>query len=1310
MELVLLAGMGIAGYYIGTNDPAKSPQLVQTKPSQKSNNLDIYDQDGLDIVESKQKKLNEIAYNKSLNPTHTNIIPTSYNKLAPFMREPKPIPNQYLFDPIDIQYSPKEDEDLIWLNMPFKDEGSKKRNRRANKIVGTPNEVFKSNDIDTGHLFLDDEYQMFLSENKKKPYEIPGVQANMNPVRVPKSKSKPNRTANQIIEAFVADPDNPDRDLLEVSELLTDNSDSIRNILSNVNNNLGTPIRLTPNQLAESKRLVGVTPDYTSIYVDDEIASYPAFDRPGQSVKLKKINQPNSPQPSAPTIQSSLTPTPSFLDQFDEQTYDNEGFPSAPNDVYLSSDKSKLDDIHRQLAFQGGWTQYDQTQSMSYGIVPDDQLTHDNQMPFFKEKGGYGSNDLHSTEQMDHNRNLFTGNLMIEWRKKQEIPRLFEPFKDLSYIYGTPVRPEGEESRLFTSRYRNNEKLFQDEKVTPGINLDYNEIGTGGYQSLVRVYPKTVDELRLLSDPKVSYEGRVIGGMKGVERPVQAPVISYKPDCYKTTTEADLLPKTDVNTGPRSRENFIMKETDRSTTSTEYAGNAFNKAEAVDQIGDETIIRPKVKCSTRQNFVLPKPLQKYARDETIHNPNLVSYNIQPNARSDTGQNNHVGPANQTTGPKLSFGDSAKPTLKESMPSIAPLNASNTMRGTVIQMDVAKPTIRQTTDQPLNPNAPSLNTCQKVYYTDPAKQTIRETNSEQSDPINAYGGNNIYANPTDTPRITMAETVVEIPRNTHVLAVGQSQRMPNYTDEARPTLKSDTSQISTQTVITPVNQAQGTTHIQDQLKETIRSTTSTLPQSTFATPVGQALRAPNPQNQLKPTTRETTTNQIQNNFVTPIGQAQRAPNLTDNLRETTKSTTSTLPQSTFVVPVGQAQRAPTFTDHTRTTTRQTIQTPWNTSITPVGQSQRAPNYTDQTRSTTKETTVELFQPTSITPIGQSQRAPNYIDQAKNTIKETTVNLPQNTFIQPINQAQGAVQLQDFARQTIREITTQTPQPNFVQAVGQSQGSVPLQDQLRQTIRQTVTGPQNNFIQAVGQAQRTPNPTDHLRPTIRQTVTGPQNNFVQAVVKAPTPKLTDEARPTLKESTSQIMQNNFIQAVGQSQGSVPLQDQLKTTIREFTTNTKHISGPNTTNGHGYGYIATQVDAPNTNRQFTVQEVYIPPVGGDIKPRDYTDISNAKISDKREVTQQYRYPTPSGMDVGPNANLTQTYLKNDFNLNQSPTPSYSFNNQLDRRQPISTIKSIDQVPLNMFIDPNVLTQLKSNPFSLPAFYGADMSTSNA
>ena len=1357
MELVILTGMGLVGYYMGTNDQTDTdmPQAsVRIPPNQIPSALDIYNQNRLSVTENKQKDMARKMYETSLQPKKTNIIPTSYNKLAPYMKESKPIPNQYNIDPITLQYNPAEDTDYIYQDIPY-------RQARAQEMLGTHNEIFKSADIDTGHLFLNDEYAMFEVNNRKKQYKIPRVARTIrsNPV-----SKKQKRTAEQIIKNYKdlnTDTNTPDKDLLNISESLTDNADSIRNILSQHNKLVqnafesekmlphfsDTPFRVesekefpyfadtatvgdkqyrtTPTQLARSGRLVGVTPDYKSILVDDQTAAYPAFDRPGQTVSLRAKNPSDLPYEytSEPRTQfqsqsqfatdgttenqsqSESNPNQnSFLYQFEDQTYDNMGLPGAANDTYQTetSDKTKLADIERQLAFQGGWTTYTPAGSMSYGIVSDDQLVHDNQIPFFKEKTGYGSNDLHSTQQMDRNRDLFTGNPVDYWKKKQEVGRHFEPVKDLAYIYGTPVRPEGEESRMFTSRYRNNEKLFQDERVTPGLNLDYNEIGTQGYNNLVRAYPKTVDELRVASRQKVTHEGRMGPGQKGSEGPVQGAVISKRPDGFKITTEADFLPTTDINTGPKNRENFVMKETDRTTTSVEYTGGAFNKADAVDQIGPDSM-KPLVKYSTKPTFVLPKPLQKYARDETVHNPNLVSYAVTPTARSDTGNNAHVGPATDGASVYSAPTDSAKITTREQMPAYAPTNMGTfTMRGTAIQMDLTKPTIRQTTaEQMLNPHAPNFHTQQRVYTIDDAKQTVGETTQDQIDPSNIYSATTTYANPTDTAQITTRESTVTIPQNTHLLAVGQAQRQPNFTDHAVSTLKEQTIGLQHPTFRAADNHSYSS--IQDPLKSTGRESTGIISQS---------------------------------NFITPNGQSQRAPNYTDHAKNTIGETLSCVPQNMFLNPTNTAITTH-IQDPMRPTQREDLgQIPQNMQIAPPNNS-IVSHLQDPMRSTLRQDTIQIAHPTFTVPVNQSQRAPNYTDTAKHTMAETLNSIPRNNFIAPINSQSIQIPLQDTARTTVAESTCNIPYNMSVQ-LNQNQRAPNFTDHLRPTLKGTTSQQQQNtFVGAVNKQMGSVPLQTPMRPTNKESIVQiSPNTFVDGSNQSVRSDQTDPARPTLREEISVMPKNNFVQAVGQAQGTVPLQsvmrptikeqtidkpvntlvtgaigptvqlqDQARQTIQETTVNNKHIGAPtNAPNGSGYGYISTCIDVPNTNRQFTVQEVYVPPLEGITKAREYTDAYNAQVCDIRESTQLYRYPTLSNKDKGPHTKFTQTHLKPDTAIVPILKPLYAVNNSLDRPVQIQTNqtnRSTGQVPLTMFVDPAILKQLQTNPFSMPAYY---------
>lgn len=1226
MEFAILTGLGLAGYYISgeeldadnyegnrQNDPFRN---YYGNAQNFSMNSDIYNQNRLYDDDVEMKKRTKRIYDDAKNPSQTGVIPPSYNKLKPFIRE----------EPNDLQYDKDEDIDQIYRDMPLK-------KTRGLIEKGNPSEVFRKNKIDTQHTFLRDEYQVF--SNYPEPFVINGVERNTKPKYI--KKEQKSKTAKEIIESF-SGVDQPDKDLLSVSENLTDNGDSIRRIMEGSYNQI--PTKLNPYEMEKSGRLVGVTPDYGSILVDDEIASYPEFDR---------YTKPNNK-----TLEETNS-CPNFLSQFEEQTYDNEGLPGAQNDTYSSSDKSRLSDIERQLAFQGGWTQYDQAGKMTYGIVSDDKLLHDNMVPFFREKNGYGSNDNHSTEQMDRYRDLFTGNLTVEWKKKEEIPKLFAPTKDMSYIYGTPVRPEGEEDRIFTSKYRNNERLFQPERVTPGLNLDYNEIGTHGYHDLVVVYPKTVDDLRVASRPKVTYEGRIIEGRKGWERPVIGQVVSHRPDGFKITTEADLLPKADLNDGPRSRENFVVREQARETTSVEYTGGAYNRDEALNQAGPSEM-RAFVQESSKQNFTMPIPLQKYAKEETIYNPNINSFNIQANARSDTTHNNYLGHSSSTSGGAVYSNktDEAKPTLREGFGPIdnARIGSANTMRGMTIQMDMAKPTIKQVTaEQSLNPGMIAGQTSQKVYFTDPAKTTIRQTLKDNLDPSNLYTttGGTVYANNTDTPRITLKETIVTIPQNKIVLPVGQSQGAVHFTDSAKTTTKEQTSSImlAPHTVLSNQGQSQGKTHLQDIAKTTLKEEFTTLSLNTNFTPVGQNMGAVGLQDKMKTTSREQTEGINRPTILTNIGQNMGAVPLQDISKRTIREQTEILSRQSFLSNRGQEQGATHLQDIVKTTLReQTEGLDRPMTFTPVGQNQGSVHLQDKTKTTLKEQTEGINRPNFITPADRGIGKASPQDVAKTTVKELTVDMPINTFLYGVDQSQGQAPLQDLAKTTIREQLVESDHPMRLSMVGQSQGKSSPQDQ---------------------------------------------------------------AKTTIKEQSVALDRPTFITPVNQSQGAVPLQDQAKTTIKEQLIDTKYISNNTfTTFGSGYGYISAKNQAPNTNKQFTSLEVYVPPLlSQNLKPTDYSGSYNARISDVRESTQVYRAPTSSGFNKGPSMEYTQTYMKDDLNQKPNVNHAYLPNNlgitpeAITTIKTISTIKPSDNVPVTMFVDPIILSQLKNNPFSQPQYY---------
>ncbi|BCS83087.1 hypothetical protein QLL95_gp1036 [Cotonvirus japonicus] len=876
---------------------------------------------------------------------------------------------------------------------------------------------------------------------------------------------------------------------------------------------------------------------------------------------------------------------PAYLSQFDVQTFDATGNPSAVNDIYQTNDKARLSDLERQLSYQEGWSQYGDDNIMNYNIVADNEFVHNNMVPNIKLKNGYGDNDLHNTGVMNYKNQLFTGNLRDTWKSKTEVKPHFEASDNFSNPYGTPIYSEEQRDRVITGRYRQNEKPFESINTTPGLNLKYNENATHGCHPTYRALDKTVDELRV--KPKITYETRVIDGMKGNKGAIQAPVISYKPDTYKITTRKDLLPTGSSNAAPKTRDNFIMRDTSRQHQHIEYTGGAYSSA---DQLGKNIPehMREKHKSSTRQNFLAPKPLQKHGKSDAKFNPNLGSYDLPYTMRDQSVHNNYTGSTASVHGSMnpSNLMDNAKSTLRQitaTKPVTNTIITPNTMRGTAHNMDIAKSTTRETLN--INNNIPivtGLNTASKVYLSDISKPTIRETTIDALAPFNCHQNNNMYAEIMDSARQTMQETTIGLHRNNNIIPVNQQQGKTNIQDTLKSTMHETTLELQRNNNIIPVNQQQRACDIQDILKPTLRETTENIPQNTYIIPVGQQQRAVNVQNIFNPTTRETTLQLQRNNNLVPVGQQQRASNPQNIFETTLRETTECIPQNSYIIPVGQQQRAvnvqhalnPTLRETTnilhrnsnttpvgqqqrttnpndifRTTTRETIKIPYNNFITPINQQQRPIGVKDNLKTNMRETTIGIHRNNQFVPIGQQQRATNIQDELKTNMRETTVGLARNNNVVPVGQQQRTTDLYDNLKPTVRETVIEIPRNNIIIPVGQQQRATNIQDELKTNMRETTIGlTRNNNVVPVGQQQRSSNLQDIARTTGRETIKIPYNTIVTPINQQKRGEIQDIAKSTIRQTTVTIPQNNILTPVGQQQRSMDIQHALDPTLRE------------------------------------------------------------------------------------------------------------------------------------------------------------------
>jgi hypothetical protein len=296
--------------------------------------------------------------------------------------------------------------------------------------------------------------------------------------------------------------------------------------------------------------------------------------------------------------------------------------------------------LYKDYASAGGWNGI----SLTGNPVDRESFFHNNMVPFF---GGTVKQNI----EENSNQTLlesFTGN-DPNYQQKVEVKRddLFKPVANLTNPYGTSNLDGYNLDRYIVSNLRNNQAPIEPIRVGPGLNQGYTAEGSGGFQqanTLDFVLPKTVDELRVKTKPKVSYEGVVVPGSH-IAKPGKVGVVAKnKPDTFYVNGPDRLFTSVGDVTGPTLRPDILIRYTNRKTTELK---NRVGPATAA-AIGSQPQMKPVFKESTRINFVGANPRNQNAVGQwQIDGPNRSIPNDYGRGSMKTKPNNR-----QVTGPKM----------------------------------------------------------------------------------------------------------------------------------------------------------------------------------------------------------------------------------------------------------------------------------------------------------------------------------------------------------------------------------------------------------------------------------------------------------------------------------------------------------------------------------------------------------------------------------------------------------------------------------------------------------------------------------
>ena len=463
------------------------------------------------------------------------------------------------------------------------------------------------------------------------------------------------------------------------------------------------PLTLAP----KGSSAIGFGPELDMMYKMPNGQTYTS--EPGQGPYGTAFGYASNKPPYAPGYTPGTQPAPSPIDSNIPMTeYRSDNTEAYPN--YIDSDYV--------------------TSPLSGQKIPSNEFKHNNMQPFF---GG------RMKQNMAPNANIskldaYNGNGSTQM-KKREVENMFETSRA---PYGNPYGMEDNtdffQSRMDAPIARNGERPFEPTRVGAGIGEKFGFSGKGGFQQMEIneiMRPKDTNDIRVLSNPKETYDTPVIPGSRFVTKSSDdaGEVRKYKPDTFYIdesgerffVTTGDLIKET-------TRSVQILPHTTRPETSVEYEGIAASQDFA------ESYVTGSYRMPMNQQY--GGAGYRNADMTTYYTKNLggeadygkSSIEIRPNERNETSERvmafNTVPADNGLV--TTHFTDDARPTRR------GETTGNIRMTGTPISYveapaitiwdpkDIARTTVKETTiylDRPGVASAASAPTRLKVYDPD-----------------------------------------------------------------------------------------------------------------------------------------------------------------------------------------------------------------------------------------------------------------------------------------------------------------------------------------------------------------------------------------------------------------------------------------------------------------------------------------------------------------------------------------------------------------------------------------------------------------
>jgi hypothetical protein len=247
--------------------------------------------------------------------------------------------------------------------------------------------------------------------------------------------------------------------------------------------------------------------------------------------------------------------------------------PQAPPTAVTAQVRMNNDSLEAPPVYNSGRTVIS---SLTGLPITSEEFSHNNMTPFYRGAPKQNMSDEANRSVLDNK----VGTGYDQVGKREQAP-LFDPHREpTGNVFGLESITDFMQDRMIAPTNRKNEVPVEATRVGPGLNQGYSSLPTGGFQQFdideVMKQRLSVDETRVESNPKISYEGQIIVGKSmATQRGELGEVRKYNPDSFYINQDGERnFVTVGENKKAMERPTQVMKFQSRQETTTEHFGTA----------------------------------------------------------------------------------------------------------------------------------------------------------------------------------------------------------------------------------------------------------------------------------------------------------------------------------------------------------------------------------------------------------------------------------------------------------------------------------------------------------------------------------------------------------------------------------------------------------------------------------------------------------------------------------------------------------------------------------------------------------------